>query len=497
MTRFFTTLLLLCGYCLLLSGQTKVQLSIPDVISAGGDAVICAPVYADSFPSIAGVQFSVRWDSSQVDFVEVRYGDNPLELSDARTGMPEADNFGVTFTTDDLSGITLDPGTKIMDLCFTAKNASGMSPLTYTGYLLPEFVKENTVVAFDFDTIPGSITYGSDVATNVLPGDTNADGQVDHTDLLNIGLLHGMTGPARPLNSSAFVNIAAPLWPQSFANGLNHANADANGNGEVADDDLQLVDNYFGQLSGVAYTPAPNISSLIPEASALMVTAPQDTFPSGEEVTLTVSLSPGNPNSIGYGLALTLDLDPSQIDLSSVSLDFSNAFLGADLLTIAKENPNEAGRLEIAMSRKDQLNTTTSGGEVFKITFTPLPSNDNGDYPLAFSVIPNAFFLADETPVSITSLPAEFTVEGSVAAVEPAWGKNLTVFPNPYHSGPLQLRGDLPQLTRVSVLNFAGRRLREFPGNLRALDLTDLPAGSYLLQLETATEALNRKIIKR
>lgn len=459
--------------------------------------MICAPVFADSFPNIAGIQFSVAWDSSQVDFVEARYGDNPLELSDGRTGMPEADNFGVTFTTDDLSGINLDPGTKIMELCFTAANTSGMTPLSYTGYLPPEFIQENEVTAFAFDTIPGSITYGSDVATNVLPGDTNADGQVDHMDLLNIGLAHGNTGPARPLNATSFAEIAAPLWNQSFAAGLNHANADADGNGEVATEDLQLVDNYFGQLNGVPYAPAPNISSVIPEASVLSVTALQDTFPAGEEVSLTVSLSPDNPNSIGYGLALTLDLDPSKIDLSAVSVDFSNSFLGTDLLTIVRENTNAPGRLEIALSRKDQINTTTSGGEVFKLTFTPLPSSDNGDYALAIPVIPNAFFLADETPVSITSLTAEFTVEGSVAARDPVWGQNLTVFPNPYTTGPLQLGGEFPQLTRISVLDFAGRRLREYPGNLRTLDLTDLPAGSYLLQLETATDALNRKIIKR
>ncbi|MEL7162080.1 MAG: hypothetical protein AAFN92_15095, partial [Bacteroidota bacterium] len=331
MKQFFTTILLICGLVAGLSAQTKVQLSIPDVIAPGGDELICVPVVADSFPDIAGIQFSVGWDTSQVTFVEARYGTNPLDLDDGRITEPRADNFGVSFSTDDLSGIELAPETVLFELCFTADNASGSTPLNYVGLNVPEFIKEDEVVEFPFDTIPGSITYGSDVAIGLFPGDTNDDGKVDHTDLLNIGLLHGTAGPERSDDGSSFASVFAPVWPGTFVSGVNHALADADGDGSVADADLSTVDGFYGRTTDGLREPdgdnPPSGRVLVPN-----LTLSGATLRTGEPGTLTVSLGDGNdPDAVGYGMAFTVSYDPDLVDEESISVDFANSYLGVDL----------------------------------------------------------------------------------------------------------------------------------------------------------------------
>jgi len=496
MNKFYTILIALCGAIGSLSAQTKVQLSIPDVISPGGDAVICAPVIADSFPDIAGVTFSVSWDTAELDFVEARLGANPLGLNDGRITAPRPDNWGVSFTTDDLSGIDLTPGTQLFELCFTGKNASGASPLHFVGLNLPEFIQENATTVFPYDTLPGSITYGSDVATNVVPGDTNDDDKVDHTDLLNIGLLHGTEGPGRSDDGSVFAEQVARVWPNNLNSGVNHSKVDADGNGVIGDTDLDVVDRFYGQDIDGLWTPGPTVStgrSLVPS-----LTLSGGPLRAGTSGTLTVSLGDGNdPEAVGYGLAFTILFDPTLIDPNSISVDFGNSFLGIDLLTIAKINPNTDGRLEIALSRKDQTNTPAPGGEVCRINLTALENSSEEDYTLRLELSPDSYLLTDQSSVELNGSIANIEVETTVAIQEPIWGQSLQVFPNPYTTGPLSLRGNLPVLDRVILLDASGRMVRTLPGNLRNLDLADLPAGSYLLRLEAAGETVTRPVVKR
>lgn len=160
--RFLSTLAIVCLGLIGLNAQTRVQLRIDSVVTTVNedDKLACVPVIADSFPNIAGLQFSVAWDENELDFAEVRFNDNPLDLNSGSTNMPKANNFGVTFTTPDLSGITLDPGTALFEVCFTSQDRpQAQGAVTFNGMIPPEFAQAGTTVAFPYDTIPGSLTY--------------------------------------------------------------------------------------------------------------------------------------------------------------------------------------------------------------------------------------------------------------------------------------------------------------------------------------------------
>ncbi|MEM9930667.1 MAG: hypothetical protein AAF840_12655, partial [Bacteroidota bacterium] len=230
-------LLLILSSTTPVQAQTKVQLSIPEAIGLGGAGLMCVPIVADSFPMIISASFSVGWDTSVVSLEEFRLGDNPLALNDMAIRTDDDDSFGVATISSDLVAYNVPPGTTLFELCFLAKQSEGSTPLTWQGFFLPEFAQEGTITAFPFDTIQGSLTYGSNVATTVLPGDTNADGQVDHRDLLNIGLIHGSSGPARPSGEVSFTNQLAARWNLNLPGDLDHANADTDGNGTIENDD--------------------------------------------------------------------------------------------------------------------------------------------------------------------------------------------------------------------------------------------------------------------
>ncbi|MBC6993305.1 T9SS type A sorting domain-containing protein [Neolewinella lacunae] len=488
---FFAAFLLLAAT---LVGQQRVQLRVPNVVAIGNE-IMCVPVIADSFPAIASVQFSVAWDPREVDFVELRYGANPLELNAARVAMPEPDNVVVAFLTDDLTGITLPAGTTIMELCFNGVNASGSTPITFSGFREPEFVQENTITSFPFDTIPGSLNFGPDLATTVLPGDTDNNFQVDHRDLLNIGLLHGRTGPARDDDGTVFFPQQGLRWPGELNSGLNHALADADGNGTVGAGDLATVDNFYTQSMTTAFIPAPDASSVVPEAPQLTIESPELNV--GEAATLAVSLGDGNdPFAVGYGLAFTVAFSPDEISSSSISVDFSNSFLGNDLLTIARVNELTPGRLEIALSRKDQINTTTPGGEVCRITFTPENPNTSESYTANLSIIPNAFILADQQSAPILGSTVGLMVMGGTSASEPTWGQDLVLYPNPIGEEQLFLGGNLPALSRIRLLETTGRTVRDLSGDLRQINLRGLPGGTYLLELGAAQGVIYRRVVK-
>jgi hypothetical protein len=495
MTQRITLLLLACFVVTCLQAQTKVQLSIPAVIAPEGATEICAPIIADSFPNIASVQFSVDWDTTQVTFIAARLGNNPLGLNTMAASMPASNVYAVSFLTPGLAGITIAPGTVLLELCFVVTMVSGSTPLNWDAFLPGEFVQEGQVVAFPDTLLPGSINYGSNVATTVWPGDTNDDGQVNHKDLLNIGLIHGTNGPARPVPGVAFEEKVAATWPNDLNSGLNHANVDCDGNGLVESQDLTLVETYYSRTTDGLWEPGTGTATGRELGPTLtLVGGPIN---AGEPSTLSVVLGEGNdPQAVGYGMAFILNFDPNQIDPNTLSVDFGDSFLGEDLLTIDRLSTNEIGRLEIALSRKDQVNTTIPGGEVCKINFTARDNAGGTNYDLSFNIVPDVFLLADQTSVAIEGSSATVTVMGTVAVREPAWGRDLKISPNPYTAGPLNIWGNFPALDQLVVFDINGRLVRRLAGSTRTLDLSDLAAGTYLLQLDRGGEKVVRKFIK-
>ena len=479
-----------------LYAQSAVVLTIPNVVTPAGDDEVCVPIVADTFINIVTVQFSLEWDTTQVRFNELRLGANPYGFEGMFSSMPTNDNLGISFIPSSATGVTLAPGTVLFEACFNTTQAEGFSAITFDGFLLPEFAQDDGTFMPRPNTVnPGSITYGSNTAVSVLPGDTDNNGQVDHLDIINIGYIFGTDGPARTTISTSFTSQVASVWNGTFASGVNHAEADADGNGTIDTEDRDVVAANYDLSENNSFTFPDDVSDAAGPALSLDA---ENTINAGEETSITVNLGDGNnADAVGYAMAFVIEFDPVFVDISSISVDFDDSFLGDNLLTIGNVSSNANGRLEIAASRKDQLNTTTPGGKVCTISFIPLNPNGAETFPVEFRVVPNAFVRADQSSGAINGGTASVEVQGASAIREPAWAAELTVFPNPYTNGPLSIRGQLPSFSAVKVLDRSGRILHNYTGNTRQLNLEELPAGTYLLQLEANGETVNRRVIKQ
>ena len=127
----------------------------------------CVAVRADSFPNIAAVEFNVIWDTTQFDFAEVRFGDNPLDLNAGRASFTgdTIQRYKVAFITEDLSGITLDPGTVLFDLCLVNKPGLTLAEgrVSFTdGQDAPMFAQEGTVEEFPTTAISGFLSLSTE-----------------------------------------------------------------------------------------------------------------------------------------------------------------------------------------------------------------------------------------------------------------------------------------------------------------------------------------------
>lgn len=110
-----------------------------------------------------------------------------------------------------------------------------------------------------------------DIKTKMVPGDMNADSLVNHLDLLNLGVNYGRYGSPRRISeaNSDFTSYVSSNWPSS--KGIFNANlADANGNGEVEDEDFYGLQANYNKNRGI-YTPlfSPPSSTVFLKASPL------------------------------------------------------------------------------------------------------------------------------------------------------------------------------------------------------------------------------------
>ena len=198
-------------------------------------------------------------------------------------------------------------------------------------------------------------------ASNVWPGDANYDLMADNTDILNIGLAYGYSGPVRTGASLAWVAQPANDWSTQFANGANLKHADTDGSGLVDADDTTAVSLNYGlthpfrlQNPGLLQLPSP----------VLYVTTNPDTANTSDTVEVSIYLGTSTvPVDSIYGIAFTVNLDTALVNTSYLDANFTGCWLGTqqvDLISFHKDLMTD-GKVDITLVRTDQQNTTGFG----------------------------------------------------------------------------------------------------------------------------------------
>lgn len=336
--------------------------------------------------------------------------------------------------------------------------------------------------------------------TNVWPGDTDNNGIANYIDLLNIGLAHGSTGPTRLDNSIDWYGRKAPSWTAFFRDGTNYKHADANGDGVVDDADLEVLDLNYGNLrEGLTEPPISDGDTVIATVGdpSIFVDLPESgEFPNGSAFSFPVILGSENQGVESvYGVAFTIEYNPSVLDPNTLKLTIPDSWLGnvEDLLIIQRHYP-ERGLLEVAISRKNGEPVTGSGAIALMTTII-------ADL-VGFSVIEVGVKQVKAIRVdgfSIPILPETRIAKiiGSTTATNDWEESGLSIYPNPIKD-VLYIENESNEvMERIEILNPRGKVMKVFIRPESSVLLSDLPLGLYLLKVQLGDHFYHTQIIKQ
>ena len=341
----------------------------------------------------------------------------------------------------------------------------------------------------------------------VWPGDVNSDGQANHFDLLYLGYGIGTNGTSRlfapyPGNTLAWAPNYSTDWMEWLGD-INFKHLDCNGNGIIGELDANsIIQNYSADLQFQSTSTAGAPKVYLEFAEDVIVI--DDSSPDHILLQATLHIgSAGNPVTDLHGIAFDFTYPSDLVMPGMVNLNYDqNAFLGNDILSLGMDH-SDMGRFDQTLSRKGGEGTT-GFGEVATLTFIvssdiidglaepETPFNvilenvrmlDSGGNDLDFDLEPNG-----NMPIFIN---------GGTAGIRPPLEDAVRVFPNPAQ-GLLyvELKDDY-QGEQVSMYNSLGEKVLQqtLPQQLNKIELTDLPAGIYLLKVNTERGEISKRVV--
>lgn len=367
---------------------------------------------------------------------------------------------------------------------------------TNTFYVLPTASANYTVKASHaINSCTNSAVVALTVYTNcavVWPGDANRDGQVDNTDVFELGLAANSTGAARTSASNSWTGHFANAWTGTVSSGWNKVHADCNGNGVInAADTLAISQNY--SLTHVFKNT--NTSSGID-----LFLSPQNSEAySGIWNVFDIIL--GDANNIQsqiYGAAFDLDFDKSMVENDSVKLVYNSSFLNAGGQNIEFEKSFfNNGKLFTTSVRTNQSDVNGNGkiAELWIKLRSDVPDNSSFNFGISNGKRVSANGLMG---VLNTSGGMNLNVNANATGIkkESTLFNTVRFYPNPANNS-ITLRNDLNTKTSYRLFDLTGRMILsgEFTST-KNLDVSAINKGIYIIEFETPVSKIQKKLVK-
>ena len=335
----------------------------------------------------------------------------------------------------------------------------------------------------------------------VWAGDTNADGIVNMTDLLPIGLNMGKIGTERPNATSEYwYGQYAEDWGNLFGgqSTINVKHIDADGNSMVTAADTTAIRSFYGNTHNMV----PGVMPYAP--FEFIIEGPLFVEP-GDLVSFSIKIGmPDAPAEDVYGLVFPFPYNPDAIDPESIDIHWDNDnFMAYDSPVLFMDHNNFEGQFEAGYTRTSGLRAN-GYGELG--TLDLIIEDINGFRPDQDELLltigggvgsaMNSQGQMQAVRVRGYELPVRFKEEAAAGAVVFA-PEQLKVAPNPTSDLlTVHLNGQqefeqlvLRTLTGQVVKNYEGLRTNDF-----TLSLKGLPAGIYVLSVANGDGVINRKV---
>lgn len=333
----------------------------------------------------------------------------------------------------------------------------------------------------------------------VWPGDAGADGIANMYDFLYIADAIGDTGSARAGASSSWIGQACTNWT-SFAWGwtpVNSKHADCDGNGIVDYLDFApLIANYgsIHMRTGEAGSRADN--PLIPNVT---LQANFDTCGINTIVNVDILLGDAStPIDSISGIVLEFNFDPSLVDTSSISINYTGSWLGtigSNMLSFQKNLFSNA-RLDMGASRIDQSNRSGFG----KLATVSFVTTDNlsGTAYCPLNIGNYLAITSSGDTVELDAINDSLYIDPNkttgIVDLEKL-NADIASYPNPT-SDMLYIQSAKFEIGAIRLMNALGQMVfdTEVAAKQHILDVSTFEQGLYILEIEVEGNRVHKKI---
>jgi len=332
--------------------------------------------------------------------------------------------------------------------------------------------------------------------SDVWPGDANYDLICNNVDILNIGVAFNEIGPVRAGANTSWTAQPAADFTNYFATAINMKHADCDGNGVVEYADTTAINQNYS-LTHPARFANPNVSTnaVLPP---LMLDATPDTV--GPMMAVQVDVLLGTsllPVDSLYGIAFSINYDPTVVDTNSVQEDFTGSWLGTqgvDMITFVRHFPT-IGKIDVAMVRNDQQNILNGFGHLalFDVVIV-----DN------ISTVTNSLFrLTDVSAITYTQYIQSVARVNDTIIVDPLFNKvaeidlssHFSVYPNPATS-VLNVHTTDIKVETIEIFDVTGKLMvqNKSHSNQIAIPVEGLSQGIYQVRFISDKGIYNKAI---
>ena len=293
----------------------------------------------------------------------------------------------------------------------------------------------------------------------------------------------------------------------SFFSGLNHAYADCDGDGEIGEDDFEVVSDNFGETQPTV-TPdvfASGVGGVDPELKLTNLTGAVGL---GSTVDFALDLGDGTlPVNDFYGIAFTVNYDPGIFDEEDLELELTEGtwittmtgddFEDLELLEVEDQMP---GVVHFAITRNDQM-PITGGGEIgrFSIVVEDVIVGLMTDTTTLIQIDKVRMITDDMTEVLIVPDTFPLTItDGTTGVSNKDIDKEIIITPNPT-SGLTKITLPLTTILNTKLYDFIGNEIpvqieQGSSNEVIVQPYSSIPNGIYILSVLSEKGIISRTI---
>jgi len=335
----------------------------------------------------------------------------------------------------------------------------------------------------------------------VWPGDANGDGNVNIRDVLSIGRYIGSAGESRDESpyGETYEGVKVPNWDGEQTNGKSIGHADANGDGLVTIEDLQVVSDNYNDVNTLVSTDLFGVKNV----PFNFISGGDAGVGEVKEIFISVG-SNSSPVIDMSGVAFTINLPENNVDVNSVKFEFyeDNFFVkGAPYTSLTHVYDNAI--VEAAGIKTNGVGSTGNG--IIGVLSFIVIEDAEGIRPAGRSSNSSNNDMIELTNIIFEdgagrqySVPSTF-INLEIEKDEPKVDQSFNIFPNPVNDNVTVESKNGTNIQSLQIRSVTGELIDTY-NNVgqasRSINMSTLDMGMYIFSITNETETQSIKVIK-